>query len=536
MKKIIFISLIAIFQIKLFAQTTFNTFQRTYKAVGDEYVGTVIETTNGDFLTVGFSQTGTLINKEDALIMRTNKFGYPLWTKTYGDTSRQHFLHVIEDQGDVFYVVGFSEGRGVRRSDGIFGKIDGAGNILWLKAYGGNGDEELRKIVKAADGGFFLFGTSLNNPSGAGDFDNYIIKVNNTGDIQYTRLFGGAGEDKIRSAITDSIGNVVITGYTESFGAGGKDVYVGKMTQAGTFKWNYIYGKNGPDKAQELVIKEGGHIVIAGDTKMPLNITPSQGNPFLMKLDSLGNKKWTRVYEDSTETDSWGVVKTADNGYVFVTTELPAGVNTQSATNVCFAKVNDVTGNIVYSYRIAGNKKERFPDVASTADGGFMFGMGSASFSTDTMRNVYTVKTNSLGVSGCNTFPNSYTKIDTGFTKAPVVWTIATEGSTATVTWTPQVRVFPHDTLCESLIPTGISEKTNSFSSIMVYPNPSHGKYTIETSDENYKFVIRDILGKTIYSGKNESHFDLTGNSPGVYFITISNAQNSSTLKLVLEE
>lgn len=536
MKKILLLTILAFVQIQMLAQSTFNTFQRTFKSAGDEFAGTVIETSNGDFLTVGFSSTGTLTDKEDALVIRTNKFGHLLWAKTYGDTARQHFLHVLQEPGDAYYVVGFSEGRGVRKTDGIFGKIDGAGNILWMKAYGGTGDEELRRIVKAADGGFFLFGHCINSPSGAGIDDNYIIKVNSTGDIQWTRLFGGSNQDRIRSAITDSIGNIVITGFTNSFGAGGKDVFVTKMTQAGTFKWSYLYGKSTVDKAQDVVIRPGGDIVIAGDTKMPLNITPPNSNAFLMKLDSLGNKKWMRVYEDSMETDIWTLIKTSDNGYLFATDETPLGVTAYSTTNVSFAKVNDATGNIVFSRRIAGNKKDKRPDVIIPSDGGFLIASSTASFANDTMRNVYLVKTNTLGISGCNSYARTFTKVDTGFTKSPVTWVMATDGSTAAITWTPQARVFPHDTLCENLITTGLNTSNKYSSLLRVYPNPSQGNYSIETSDENYTLIIRDLMGKLVYTGKNEHEFSLKGNCPGVYFLTISNAQNTSIVKLVLSE
>lgn len=537
MKKIILLLAAIAFQIEISAQPMLSTFQRTLKASGDEFAGTVIEADNGDFITVGFTSTGsgTLANKEDALIVRTDKYGNTIWAKAYGDTARQHFLHIVKDAGDTYYVTGFSEGRGVKGTDGTFGKIDGSGNLLWLKAYGGNGDEELRRIVKATDGGFFLFGHST-SPLGAGIDDNYIVKVNNTGAIQWTRLFGGSNQDRIRSAITDSIGNIVITGFTNSFGAGGKDVFVTKMTQAGVFKWSYLYGKNTVDKAQDVVIATGGNIVIAGDTKMPLNINPANSNAFLMKLDSLGNKKWMRVYEDSTETDIWALIKTPDNGYVFATDETPLGVTAFSTTNVSFAKVSDATGNVIFSRRIAGNKKDKRPDVIIPSDGGFLVVSSSASFASDTMRNIYLVRTNSVGVSGCNTFYRGFTKVDTGFTKAPVNWITATDGSTAAVTWTPQTRVMPHDTLCQNLLVTGIQSTEKSSVSFRVFPNPSTGEFTIESSDENYTLVVRDLLGKVIYTSKNELRVNLKNNAPGIYFLTVSNAQSSSTTKIILEE
>jgi len=535
MKKIILILLVTLFQIKINAQSSFNTFQRTYKTMGDEFGGSVLETSNGDFLTVGFT-TNPSVGKEDAIIIRTNKFGHTLWTKTYGDTANQHFLGVIEDGiANEYYVVGHSEGRGTNATDGIFMKIDGNGNIIWIKAFGGNGIEQMRKIIKADDGGFFLIGYST-SPLGAGLEDNYIVKTNSTGAIQWTKVFGGTGNERIRSFAKDPSGNLVMVGFTQSFGAGGKDNFISKMDQNGNFIWSYSYGSNKVDKAQELVINPNGDIVVAGMTSMSLNINPFNPNAYLMKVDALGDKKWCRVYEDTVECEPWTLINGLDGGYVFATEDLKYNAVNDSSTNISLVKVDDLTGNVMWAKRLGGNKKDKRPEVIKTSDGGYFMVASTASFASDTMRNIYHVKTNTLGVSGCNTFTRTFLKTDTGFVKAPITWVTATDGATAAVTWTPQARIIPHDTLCENLITTGIAIKASSFSSINVYPNPSHGNYTLETSDENYSIVIRDILGKTIHKSKNEHHFDLTGNAPGLYFITVSNAQSSSTLKLVLKE
>ena len=511
-----------------------STFQRTLKASGDEFAGTVLETSNGDFLTVGFSTTLSK-GKEDCMSARTNSLGQTIWVKTYGDTARQHFLHAIQDgSSDEYYVVGFSEGRGVKKTDGVFGKINGVGNILWMKAYGGNGDEELRRIVKANDGGFYIMGHSTST-LGAGLEDNYILKVNSTGDIQWTRLFGGSGVERIRSCIKDSIGNLVITGFTNSFGAGNKDVFVVKMSQAGVFKWSYVYGKNSIDKAQDVVNASGGDIVIGGDTKMPVNMNPPTSNAFLMKIDSLGNKKWLRVYQDTSETDLWTVINTNDNGYVFTTDETPLGVTAYSTTDVSYAKVNDATGNISWAHRIGGSKKDKRPDVIRPIGGGYLIVSGTASFASDTMRNLHFVRTNTLGVSGCQTYVRTFVKVDTGFTKGNVNWITATDGSTAAVTWTAVSKTFVHDTLCQNIINTSIASHSNNSKEYKIYPNPSTGKFKLEIDQIEFLVEIRDQLGRLIQTESNRKEFDLRGFENGIYYVTVRAPEATTVSKVIIE-
>ena len=51
--------------------------------------------------------------------------------------------------------------------------------------------------------------------------DVYIIKLDSSGIIKWTKTIGGKGDDIGNSIIESKNGNLIITGSTNSYGAGG---------------------------------------------------------------------------------------------------------------------------------------------------------------------------------------------------------------------------------------------------------------------------------------------------------------------------
>ena len=82
----------------------------------------------------------------------------------------------------------------------------------------------------------------------------------------------------------------------------------------------------------------------------------------------------------------------------------------------------------------------------------------------------------------------------------------------------------------------GVEEEENSV--VRIYPNPSIGVFTCESSIESYDLNITDILGHTVYTSRIESNgtdsytFDLTSFGSGVYFATLHYGTSSKLIKL----
>ncbi|MDQ3192181.1 MAG: T9SS type A sorting domain-containing protein [Bacteroidota bacterium] len=86
---------------------------------------------------------------------------------------------------------------------------------------------------------------------------------------------------------------------------------------------------------------------------------------------------------------------------------------------------------------------------------------------------------------------------------------------------------------------TGIENGINKFEHFNIYPNPSNGTFTIVLPYENLKtdIVVYDAMGKisfqTITTGETNINIDLTGFTPGLYFVKISNGEIVKMKKVV---
>ncbi len=57
---------------------------------------------------------------------------------------------------------------------------------------------------------------------GAGGRDVYVVKLDGAGNVQWTRTIGGGKDDAGHSIVQTVDGGYAVVGWTESFGAGGR--------------------------------------------------------------------------------------------------------------------------------------------------------------------------------------------------------------------------------------------------------------------------------------------------------------------------
>ena len=110
-------------------------------------------------------------------------------------------------------------------------KLDPQGEIEWQKTYGGPRFDLAHSIQQTQDGGYVVGGWTRSY--GAGEEDVWVLKLDPDGEIEWQKTYGGAGFDSAHSIRQTEDGGYVIAGETESFGAGGTDVWVLKLDANG---------------------------------------------------------------------------------------------------------------------------------------------------------------------------------------------------------------------------------------------------------------------------------------------------------------
>jgi uncharacterized repeat protein (TIGR02543 family) len=106
-------------------------------------------------------------------------------------------------------------------------------NAQWARAYGGYDGDSANSVQQTNDGGYIVAGYS--SSFGAGGYDVWVLKLSPTGAIDWQRTYGGSdGENANAYSIQQtSDGGYIVAGYTFLFGAGSGDIWVLKLFSDG---------------------------------------------------------------------------------------------------------------------------------------------------------------------------------------------------------------------------------------------------------------------------------------------------------------
>lgn len=310
-----------------------------------------------------------------------------LWTKTFGGSSddRGNFIQQTLDGG--YIITGNTQSYGAGNSDFWLIKTDASGDTIWTKTFGGNNDDFGKYVQQSSDGGYII--TGYTKSSGAGDYDVWLIKTDALGDTVWTKTFGGVNKDQGYSVQQTFDGGYIITGYTQSYGAGNYDVWLIKTDALGDTVWTKTFGGTNYDRGYSVEQNSDGGYIITGNTK-----SYGSGNYdiWLIKTDALGNTVWTKTFGGSSLDIGNSVKQTLDGGYVIVgyTDSYGAG-----SSDLWLIKT-DALGDTIWTKTFGGNSSDLGYSVQQTLDGGYIicgytnsYGAGSS--------DVWLIKTDSSG-------------------------------------------------------------------------------------------------------------------------------------------
>ncbi len=200
-------------------------------------------------------------------------------------------------------------------SDVFVVKFDSDGNQVWLKQFGGAGSATLGyRIAVDKSGNSFLSGKSNANlvaGSGAstGTNDAFLIKLNSSGDLQWIKQFGVAGNDIYPfNVTTDLFGNVYYTGYTPNDLAAGSgsatgtyDMFLAQYSPDGERNWIHQLGVAGQGLyGLAVAIDAFGQPTVLATTSADLTsgaIANTGGVDLaIIKYDRSGHKLWHKQF------------------------------------------------------------------------------------------------------------------------------------------------------------------------------------------------------------------------------------------------
>jgi hypothetical protein len=226
----------------------------TYGGAGTDCARSLVQTGDEGYALAGY--TGSYgAGGYDFWLVKTDSAGNMLWSKTYGGTSYEDAYSLVQT-GDGGYALA-----GYTGSDFWLVKTDSAGNMLWSKTYGGTSFDVAYSLVQTGDGGYALAG--ITNSYGAGSFDFWLVKTDSAGNMLWSKTYGGTSYEDAYSLVQTGDGGYALAGYTNSYGAGSGDVWLVKTDGAGNTQWSRTYGGTGNDYALSLVQTGDGGCALA---------------------------------------------------------------------------------------------------------------------------------------------------------------------------------------------------------------------------------------------------------------------------------
>jgi hypothetical protein len=200
----------------------------------------------------------------------------------YGTTGSDiaEAVEVLSDGS--FIVAGLSTGGGLGGNDALLVKFSPTGAVEWSKALGGSGSDSFRNLFACSDGNYIAIGET--GSFGAGSFDIFVVKFGTGGNVIWQRTYGGSGFDQ-GFGVGELSDGYVISGQTQSFGAGFWDMYVEKIDFDGVSQWQKVFGNGGGNGAREVIVGGNDEIWVSG-----FYFINSGNHDFvLFHLDSDGN-------------------------------------------------------------------------------------------------------------------------------------------------------------------------------------------------------------------------------------------------------
>ncbi|WP_340075928.1 hypothetical protein [Leptobacterium sp. I13] len=354
------------------------------------------------------------------------------WIKTFGGTNEDTAQGIIKTSDGGYAIIGYTNSidgdivdKTLQENDFWVLKLDNDGNIQWNKTYGGSGDDIGQDIIQTIDGGYAVTGYSMSADGDAsnneGFHDNWVIKLNASGDIEWEKSFGFAGHDHAYGILQTADGGYFVSGFidvTGSNGAGnsGKssltahgvgEFWANKLDVNGNLEWRRFFGGTNNDRAFGVVqANDGSFVMVGASESQDFDISNSNGSYdfWIIKVSSRGDLVWEQTFGGSGIDIAQSITKTTDNNYLVVGKANSTNgdiTNNKGDSDVWVVKVSD-SGKLLWERNYGGADFEDAESIINTSDGNYIITGNSRSNNSDLSENfgendIWAIKTDDDG-------------------------------------------------------------------------------------------------------------------------------------------
>lgn len=188
-----------------------------------------------------------------------------------------------------------------------------SGESSWIRLYGGPGIDVCYSVCETPEGNFILAG--LTTSFGTSQ-DIYVVKIDTYGDTVWTKTIGGTNTEAAHHVYMTEDQNYILVGYTESYGSGGKDIFIVKIDSSGNQIWSKHYGGQLEDCAYSAYYNQDGTSIIIGYKNGSSGWI--KGDLWILKINSSGDTVWTKSIIMPGEESVYSIVNIEDTAYALI--------------------------------------------------------------------------------------------------------------------------------------------------------------------------------------------------------------------------
>ena len=244
----------------VFSQTPSIEWEKSFGGSDSDIPSKMFLTSDNGYVIAGSSRSndGDLTQNQgthDYWVVKISSTGQLEWQKSLGGSQGETAYSIIQTNEGGYIVSGFT--RSYTNDGDItvhYGgediwvvKLDSQGNIEWEKSYGGSSNEGGNDIIQTIDGGYIIAGSSSSDDgdvsNNKGGVDYWVVKITNTGMIEWEKNYGGSGNDSAERILQLNDGSYIIVGTTTSndgdvsSNQGGNDFWIVKLQPDGLIEW-----------------------------------------------------------------------------------------------------------------------------------------------------------------------------------------------------------------------------------------------------------------------------------------------------------
>ncbi|HLG34353.1 MAG TPA: T9SS type A sorting domain-containing protein [Bacteroidia bacterium] len=484
-------------------------------------------------------------------IQQTNDGGFIAAGYTYSNDGDVFGNHNTTGGGEDIWVV----------------KLDDNGDVQWQKCLGSGNWDGASAIRQTVDGGYIVAGYATSNGgdvSGNHGDDCWIVKLDDSGTIQWQKCLGGTGVDYATSIQQTPDSGYIVLGTTSSNDGDVTgihnpsclypDSWFVKLNSSGTVQWKRCLGGDFDDGSYSIIIVSDGYVFTASTLSNNGDVSGNHSAGYdiwVVKTNFLGVIQWQKCLGGIMNEFTGNIQQTGDGGYILTgaSGSNDGDVSGNHGNDDFWVVKLDYNGTVQWQKCLGGTGYDKANSILQTLDGGYIVLGDSWSNDGDitghhgiTLNGDYwVVKLDEYGVMEWqkslggteNDYSHSILQTNDGG------FLIAGETYSSDDDVVGSHGAF--DVWIVKLAPEVGVEELDSFSSLNLFPNPATSEITVQSGKfkveriEMYSVVGERIERLTPTLSKGEGvRVDVSALPSGIYFVTVTDdAGNRAVRKVV---